>query len=225
VANNFCESERICKQTAEQKSGLIPVVHFVLFLTFSRSFLPPFSFVSPHVLYLSFVVASFIFLPSLFVPLKKAGLSSDEKKQTATCVLAVAQPPAINLNRNANAKVNYLFRYRFTFSVAVTRSHPFFSSCLLASRSAVAVSDRNTATRSAKKSFLRVGIYNAFFASLGVFIVKPHTNALRLFAHFFGRSRTCQCITKTSSKKIEHPMKANQLRQVINLMFRLFCMG
>jgi hypothetical protein len=51
----------------------------------------------------------------------------------------------------------------------------------------VAVSDRNTATRSAKKSFLRVGINNAFFASLGVFIVLPHTNALRLFAHFFRR--------------------------------------
>jgi hypothetical protein len=28
---------------------------------------------------------------------------------------------------------------------------------------------------------------NAFFASLGVFIVEPHTNALRLFAHFFRR--------------------------------------
>jgi hypothetical protein len=27
----------------------------------------------------------------------------------------------------------------------------------------------------------------AFFASLGVFIVEPHTNALRLFAHFFRR--------------------------------------
>ncbi|TEB41251.1 hypothetical protein D0809_26480, partial [Flavobacterium circumlabens] len=27
----------------------------------------------------------------------------------------------------------------------------------------------------------------AFFASLGVFIVAPHTNALRLFAHFFRR--------------------------------------
>jgi hypothetical protein len=28
---------------------------------------------------------------------------------------------------------------------------------------------------------------NAFFCSLGVFIVEPHTNALRLFAHFFRR--------------------------------------
>jgi hypothetical protein len=27
----------------------------------------------------------------------------------------------------------------------------------------------------------------AFFTSLGVFIVLPHTNALRLFAHFFRR--------------------------------------
>jgi hypothetical protein len=51
----------------------------------------------------------------------------------------------------------------------------------------VAVRDRNTATRSAKKSFLRVGINNAFFASLGVFIVGINTNALRLFAHFFRR--------------------------------------
>jgi hypothetical protein len=30
-------------------------------------------------------------------------------------------------------------------------------------------------------------INSAFFASLGVFIVEPHTNALRLFAHFFRR--------------------------------------
>jgi hypothetical protein len=29
---------------------------------------------------------------------------SDEKKQTATCVLAVAQPPAINLNGNSAEK-------------------------------------------------------------------------------------------------------------------------
>jgi hypothetical protein len=52
----------------------------------------------------------FYFFRLLFVLLKKAGLSSDEKKQTATCVLAVALPPAINLNWNANADVNYLFR-------------------------------------------------------------------------------------------------------------------
>jgi hypothetical protein len=38
-----------------------------------------------------------------------------------------------------------------------------------------------------QKSFLRVGINNAFFASLGVFIVGINTNALRLFAHFFRR--------------------------------------
>jgi hypothetical protein len=68
--------------------------------------------------------------------------------------LAVAQPPAINLNRNARwAKVFDLFRYRFTSSVAVSRSHPFASSFLLVSQSAVAVSDRNTATRSQKKAF------------------------------------------------------------------------
>jgi hypothetical protein len=51
----------------------------------------------------------------------------------------------------------------------------------------VSVSDRNTATRSAKKTFLHIGINSGFFASLGVFIVEPHTNALRLFAHFFRR--------------------------------------
>jgi hypothetical protein len=49
----------------------------------------------------------------------------------------------------------------------------------------VAVSDRNTATRSAKKSFLHIGINNAFFASLGVFIVLPHTNALSVVCSFF----------------------------------------
>jgi hypothetical protein len=31
---------------------------------------------------------------------------------------------------------------------------------------------------------------NAFFCSLGVFIVTPLTNALRLFAHFFRRKPT-----------------------------------
>ena len=38
-----------------------------------------------------------------------------------------------------------------------------------------------------KKSFLYTKPPNAFFTSLGVFIVIPHTNVLRLFAHFFRR--------------------------------------
>ncbi|WP_395073629.1 hypothetical protein, partial [Flavobacterium sp.] len=91
------------------------------------------------------------------------------------------------------ADVNYLlpasclavrfFGCRFT----LLSLHFRYVKTSLRSRSRVAVSDRNTATRSAKKSFLRVGINNAFFTSLGVFIVEPHTNALRLFAHFFRR--------------------------------------
>jgi hypothetical protein len=51
----------------------------------------------------------------------------------------------------------------------------------------VAASDRNTATRSAKKAFYTQNRPTLFFASLGVFIVLPHTNALWLFAHFFRR--------------------------------------
>jgi hypothetical protein len=50
----------------------------------------------------------------------------------------------------------------------------------------VAVSDRNTATRSAKTLLAST----AFFASLGVFIVLSQTNALRLFAHFLRRKPT-----------------------------------
>jgi hypothetical protein len=45
----------------------------------------------------------------------------------------------------------------------------------------VAVSDRNTATQSQKNQ------EKWFFCSFGVFIVGIHTNALRLFAHFFRR--------------------------------------
>jgi hypothetical protein len=58
-------------------------------------------------------VASFIFFPCLFVLLKKAGLSSEEKKQTATCYLAVAQPPAINFDKvRQKADFNYLLTLR-----------------------------------------------------------------------------------------------------------------
>jgi hypothetical protein len=48
----------------------------------------------------------------------------------------------------------------------------------------VAGSDRNTATRKAKKNSLQAPF---FFAWLGVLIVGIHTNALRLFAPFFRR--------------------------------------
>jgi hypothetical protein len=62
---------------------------------------------------------------------------------------------------------------------------------------------------------------NAFFASLGVFIVEPHTNALRLFAHFFRRLPRGICLKTAlsfwqSSKKIERLKKAYQPRQVMN---------
>jgi hypothetical protein len=84
-----------------------------LFLTFSRR--------SSSVLVrlatrsLPFIRRGFLyFFRLLFVLLKKAGLSSDEKKQTAPCVLAVAQPPAINLNRNANADFFIFFGCRYT---------------------------------------------------------------------------------------------------------------
>jgi hypothetical protein len=80
-----------------------------LFLTFSRR--SSSVFVRLATRSLPFIRRGyFYFFRLLVVLLKKAGLYSDEKKQTATCVLAVAQPPAINLNRNANANLNYLFR-------------------------------------------------------------------------------------------------------------------
>jgi hypothetical protein len=55
----------------------------------------------------------------------------------------------------------------------------------------------------------------AFFASLGVFIVEPHTNALWLFAHFFRRLPKGICLKNNilqwqSSKKIERTFKAYQ---------------
>jgi hypothetical protein len=85
--------------------------------------------------------------------------------------LAVAQLPAIKLKWNAQrAKANHFAPLRSASSLAVARSHPFVLSCLLASRSAVALSDRNTATRKAKKSFLCAEVHNAFLALLGVFI-------------------------------------------------------
>jgi hypothetical protein len=139
-----------------------------------------------------------------------------KKKQTATCVLAVALPPAINLNRNARKGLILIIcsanatLFRLPFHAPIPTLH--YAKASLRSRSRVAVSDRNTATRSAKKSFLRVGINNAFFCSLGVFIVEPHTNALRLFAHFFRRlpkgiSLKNNILQWQSSKKIERTIK------------------
>jgi hypothetical protein len=87
----------------------------------------------------------FYFFRLLFVLLKKAGLSSDEKKQTATCVLAVALPPAINLNRYARKGLICLFFFGCRFTLLSLRPEK------RGSRSRVAVRDRNTATRFSKK--------------------------------------------------------------------------
>jgi hypothetical protein len=80
---------------------------------------------------------------------------SDEKKQTAPCVLAVALPPAINLNRNARKGLILIIcsanasLFRLPFHAPIPTLHCAKAS--LRSRSRVAVSDRNTATRSQKK--------------------------------------------------------------------------
>jgi hypothetical protein len=112
-------------------------------------------------------------------------------------------------SRNANADFNF-FR-------AVPRTQFFhFSRSSFVPSPVVAVSAA-TPPLVQQKTLLAS---TAFFASLGVFIVKPHTNALRLFAHFFRRSRACQRTSKTSSKKIEHPVKAYRWWALLNLMCR-----
>jgi hypothetical protein len=72
----------------------------------------------------------------------------------------------------------------------------------------VAVSDRNTATRSVKNAPCK---HRFFYFTWGVIVV-PHTNALRLFAHFFRRlpkgiSLKNNILQWQSSKKIERTMK------------------
>jgi hypothetical protein len=136
---------------------------------------------------------------------------SDEKKQTATCVLAVALPPAINLNWNANADFFIFFGCRYTLLSLLSTAQKLRYVLGLGWLSVTATPP----PASAKKSFLRVGINNAFFASLGVFIVGIHTNALRLFAHFFRRLPKGIYLKNNilqwqSSKKIERLMKAYQ---------------
>jgi hypothetical protein len=87
-------------------------------------------------------------------------------------------------SRNANADFNF-FR-------AVTRSQPYSPEKGLLGLWWLSVTA--TPPPSHKKSFLHIGINSAFFASLGVFIVLPHTNALWLFAHFFRRKPTGFCL-------------------------------
>jgi hypothetical protein len=95
----------------------------------------------------------------------------------------------------------------------------------------VAVSDRNTATQSQKNQ------EKWFFCSFGVFIcsaesvlktkilkekkTKLHTNALRLFAHFFRRLPRGIYLKNNilqwqSSKKIERLIKALSMKLVLN---------
>lgn len=53
-------------------SGLSPLVRFVPFFPFGRSFLPPLSVITSHALSASFVVAIFLFRPYLIAPLRFA---------------------------------------------------------------------------------------------------------------------------------------------------------
>ena len=137
----------------------------------------------------AFVVATVSFLALFFFFFFRLKVYSwkknSPKKSTATCVLAVAQPPAINLNRNADADFIDLLHFVTLLRLplharilpALKKGFPVCGGCQWPQH-------RHSFS---KKSFLRVGINNAFFASLGVFIVEPHTNALWLFAHFFRR--------------------------------------
>jgi hypothetical protein len=96
-----------------------------------------------------------------------------EKKQTAPCALAVAQPPAINLNRNANADL-------FIFSVAVSRSYPFSPEKGLPGLGWLSVTATPPLVQ--QKKLLAS---TAFFASLGVFIVGINSSIATGLCSFF----------------------------------------
>ena len=91
--------------------------------------------------------------------------------------------------RKIGTDVNYLFRFASLFRLpfhARSTSLPRSSSVPILRWLSVTA----TPPPVQQKSFLPMLINNAFFASLGVFIVLLHTNALRLFAHFFRRKPT-----------------------------------
>jgi hypothetical protein len=123
---NFFSSLEIFQiQTVAQKSGLSPVVHFVLFLTFSRR--ASSVFVRLATRSLPYVRRGYFYFFSIFSCSAIALPWIRKKNKPPLLVLAVALPPAINLNRYAIADFLDLFRYRFTSSVAVTRSYPYTS--------------------------------------------------------------------------------------------------
>jgi hypothetical protein len=62
-------------------SGLPPLVRFVPFFPFGRSFLPPLSVITSHALSASFVVAIFLFRPFLFAPLRFAFFKVEKRKR------------------------------------------------------------------------------------------------------------------------------------------------
>ena len=62
-------------------SGLPTVVRFVPFFPFGRSCLPPLSVITSHALFLSFVVAIFLFWPFLFAPLRFAFFKVKKSKR------------------------------------------------------------------------------------------------------------------------------------------------
>jgi hypothetical protein len=62
-------------------SGLSPLVRFVPFFPFSRSFLPPFSVITSHALSASFVVAIFLFRPFLIAPLRFAFFKVEKRNR------------------------------------------------------------------------------------------------------------------------------------------------
>ena len=108
--------------------------------------------------------------------------------------------PAINLIRNVPLKkrdwCKLFVPQSFTSSVAVARSHPFTSSLARQFPVCGGCSMPQHRHPFTKKSFLPMLINNAFFCSLGVFIVLSQTNALGLFAHFFRRKPTGFCLKR-----------------------------
>jgi hypothetical protein len=99
--------------------------------------------------------------------------------------LAVAQPPAITVGSAKSYALN-----QGTLTLILIFSVPFhahISSTSLVPRSFPALWWLSVPQHRHSFSKKKLLASTAFFASLGVFIVLPHTNALRLFAHFFRR--------------------------------------
>jgi hypothetical protein len=120
----------------EQPRKMAALFFFASFPVFTRSLA-------------AFGVACASARPQNSVALRFAVFASTATLLFGGCSTASHQPEKERLK----AEFNYLLRYRFTFSVAVTRTQSLRSPRSSSAPSpVVAVSDRNTATRSQKKA-------------------------------------------------------------------------